>query len=237
MNPGENPNWPYEEYNIAQLGIVTEDDGAGGFRLKTSGGGGGGDATAANQVLQLNQETATAVSSSNIEAHTANIETSNANIETSNASIQGSAADIAVSTNNIDTNTAPLSGILSSINTDTGNILGSVLNVENYTAQLKGSLCPVSKVRWNTATDAIIGPAHMIIGFYDVTNKAWLNPYGLNATPFGQLTADEIFTCLQHAGSATIINYTNCVSKANRTLLKAGAPAIIDVDIYYAAAH
>lgn len=54
LNPGENPNWQYEEYNIAQLGKVTEPDGLGGFRLKTSGsasGGGSGTVVASNSAL------------------------------------------------------------------------------------------------------------------------------------------------------------------------------------------
>jgi hypothetical protein len=48
------PDGPY--YNN-QLDAVTESDGLGGYRLKTTGGGGGGgDATAANQLVQINIE-------------------------------------------------------------------------------------------------------------------------------------------------------------------------------------
>lgn len=71
-NPLINPGADRDPYWIPNLDVVTESDGAGGYRLKTSGGGGGGggDATAANQLTQISQASVQTGQLANIEVKT-----------------------------------------------------------------------------------------------------------------------------------------------------------------------
>lgn len=242
---GENPNYDNLPYNLQQLSEVTEDTGGGVYALRTTGGGGGGgDATAANQVTQIGLETDINNNIIALQTITDTVASNTGNTATAVQAMQPDIAATAASTDAINTNTSNANNYLNNIDAQTAGtnsilstISAAIATINTNIAQLKGSLIPCSKLRWNTGTAAAIGAAHQVIGFYDVTSKAWLNPYNLSAGAQALLTADEYFCCLQNPTGANLLNYTNNVSKGNRTFAAIDAPALIDVDIYYTSAH
>jgi hypothetical protein len=231
MNPGENPDFPYQPYNIEQLGLVTKDDGLGGYLLKTDANvniDGLGLATSAKQddqtgyLLSINNAINTGNDNT---AYLIPIQAETANIETYTGQTVGFLATIDASNVNIENDTSDIS---SNTANQIKNILGSPLVSSIWSGTMIGSIS--------------IPAGYMICNIVNSTtgvtlslNEAKANPGGANST---LITTDEQMAILARGNYCQFVNYKNCQSKSARlnAFNAANAPAGISAAIYYVSA-
>lgn len=217
----------------------------GNFFAVGSGGGGGGDATAANQVTQINNQDTQIILESSMDGRLGNIETG---INTSNGYLVGinsNTTGILSDTGTISSNTTTANTYLSNISTKSTSMDSNISSILGWIVQIKGGLIGTpAKYEWSTGGGST-GPTagQMIIAAINKSTGAMLSLSDLNALPGGTndtlFKDDEKMVLLNGNQATNFINYTNCVSKLNRSssFTSGNAPVGITVVLYAVAAH